>query len=41
MDINNTKFPEAKEGDKVLWSDGKWYIFVDNKWVLQNNVTNE
>lgn len=37
MDINNTKFPEVKEGDRVLWVDGKWYIFVDNKWVLENN----
>lgn len=36
-DINTINFPEVKEGDRVLWDDGKWYIFVDNKWVLENN----
>jgi hypothetical protein len=36
MDINNISFPEAKEGDKVLWQD-KWYVFVNDKWVLENN----
>lgn len=37
MNINEAIFPEVKEGSRILWSDDKWYIFVDNKWVLENN----
>ena len=37
MNINSESFPSVSEGDRILWSDNKWYIFVDNKWVLENN----
>lgn len=37
MDINNISFPAVKEGDRVLWSDNKWYIYINGQWVLENN----
>jgi hypothetical protein len=37
MNINNTNFPEVKEGDRVLWEDGNYYICTNGTWVLENN----
>jgi hypothetical protein len=37
MNINEIKFPAAQEGDEVLWSDNKWYVYVNGTWVLKNN----
>jgi hypothetical protein len=37
MDINETIFPEAQEGDKVFWSDDKWYIYTSGQWVKEEN----
>lgn len=34
-DINTVQFPEVKEGDRILWSDNKWYIFVNGEWILE------
>lgn len=36
-DINSVKFPAAEEGDKIIWSDGKEYVYTNGKWVLENN----
>jgi hypothetical protein len=37
MNINEVNFPEAKEQDEVLWSDGKWYVYINNTWILKEN----
>ena len=36
MNIHEAKFPEVKEGDRVLWDDNKWYIYTNGRWVLEN-----
>lgn len=36
-DINTVTFPEVKENDRVLWSDGKYYVYTNGTWVLENN----
>lgn len=35
--INTIQFPEVKEGDRVLWEDGKWYVYTNGTWILENN----
>jgi hypothetical protein len=35
--INDIKFPYLTEGDRVLHEDGKWYIYTNGTWVLENN----
>jgi len=37
MNINEVNFPQVKEGDRVLWEDGKWYIHTNGTWVLEEN----
>lgn len=37
MNINDINFPEVKEGDIILWEDGKYYIYTNSTWILENN----
>jgi hypothetical protein len=37
MNINNVNFPEVKENDRVLWEDGKYYIYTNGTWVEEIN----
>lgn len=37
MNINDINFPEVVEGDRLLWSDSKWYVYTNGTWVLENN----
>lgn len=34
--IKTTPFPEAKDGDDVLF-EGYWFIMVDEEWQLDEN----
>jgi hypothetical protein len=35
MNINEISLPNALEGDKLLWTDNKWYIFLNGTWILE------
>ena len=37
MNINEIKFPAVQEGERVLWEDGKWYVYTSEEWVLETN----
>ena len=34
-DINDVVFPNVTEGDRILWQDGKYYIYTNGTWVLE------
>ena len=36
MDINEATFPEAQEGDRVLWEDEQWYVYTNGTWILES-----
>ena len=36
-DINTIVFPEVKENDRILWEDGKWYVYTNGTWIVENN----
>ena len=33
--INDVKFPVVQEGDRILWDDEKWYVYINGTWVLE------
>lgn len=35
--INQTVFPAVQEGDRILWEDNKWYVYIDGTWVEETN----
>jgi len=35
--INTIVFPEVKENDRILWEDGKWYVYTNGTWIVENN----
>jgi hypothetical protein len=37
MDINEAIFPAVQEGDRILWSDDKWYIYTSGQWIEEEN----
>jgi hypothetical protein len=37
LDINQAVFPMVTEGDRALWSDGKYYIYTNGIWVEEVN----
>jgi hypothetical protein len=37
MNINEVNFPQVQEGSRILWEDGKWYVYTSGEWVLETN----
>lgn len=37
MNINEAIFPAVQEGDRIFWSDNKWYIYTSGQWVQEDN----
>lgn len=35
-DVNEMIFPGVIEGDKILWEDGNWYVYINGQWILEN-----